>query len=115
MEKECIFCKIASKEIKTDMVFEDDEIVVVKDINAQAPFHLLFMPRKHIGTLNDVSPEDAAMIGRMFFRIKEIAGKGGVADGGYRIVVNCNKDAGQEVFHLHVHLMGGRKFSWPPG
>lgn len=115
MGNDCIFCKIAGKSIKAGVVYEDDEVMAFKDLNPKAEIHLLFIPKKHIPTVNDIREEDAALVGRIFLRIKEIAKEQGISDAGYRIVANCNKDAGQEVFHLHFHLLGGRKFSWPPG
>jgi histidine triad (HIT) family protein len=115
MKDDCIFCKIASKEIKADVVYEDDEIIGFRDIKPQAPIHFVFISRKHIDTLNDVFPEDARLLGKMLVKIRDVAKKEKVAESGYRVIVNCNKGAGQEVFHLHVHLLGGRSFSWPPG
>lgn len=115
MKNNCIFCKIARKEIDAKIVYEDDETIAFKDITPQAPVHFLFIPKKHIETLNSVSAEDVSLIGRLFLKIKNIAEDIGIDKDGYRVVVNCNKNAGQEVFHLHVHLLGGRVFSWPPG
>ncbi|RKY42565.1 MAG: histidine triad nucleotide-binding protein [Candidatus Makaraimicrobium thalassicum] len=115
MKSDCIFCKIANKEIETAVVYEDEEIIAFKDIKAMAPVHFLFVPKRHIGTLNDISGQDAGLLGRLLAKIKELAMDSGIAEEGYRVVINCNKNAGQEVFHLHVHLLGGRKFSWPPG
>jgi histidine triad (HIT) family protein len=115
MKDDCIFCKIANKEIKAEIVYEDEEIVAFKDLKPAAPVHFLFITKKHIETLNDIPEEDVGLVGRLFFRIREIAANEGISEDGYRIVVNCNKNAGQEVFHLHVHLLGGRLFSWPPG
>lgn len=115
MKEDCLFCKIASGEMEADIVYEDAEIVGFKDINGQAPVHFLFIPRKHIETLNDISEEDNDLVGRIFNRIKEVASKNGIAEDGYRVVTNCNKGAGQAVFHIHFHLLGGRTFLWPPG
>lgn len=115
MDNECIFCKIAKGEIKTEVVYEDAEILAFKDVNPQAPFHVLFIPKKHIPTLNDVEESDSGLLGRILMKVKEAAVQNGIAEEGYRTVINCNKDAGQEVFHIHVHLLGGRKFNWPPG
>jgi len=112
---DCIFCKIAKKEIETDVIFEDEDILAFKDLNPKAPVHLLFIPKKHIPSMNDLAEEDASILGRMLLKAKETAKKHGISEDGYRIVINCNKNAGQEVFHLHAHLLGGRKFSWPPG
>lgn len=115
MSEDCLFCKIARKEIPADIVFEDDEMVAFRDISPKAPVHILFIPKKHFANLNDMSDEDACIVGRILSRVKDLAEKNDVAESGYRVVVNCNADAGQEVFHLHVHLLGGRSFTWPPG
>ncbi|MBD3425951.1 MAG: HIT domain-containing protein [Candidatus Omnitrophica bacterium] len=115
MSEDCLFCKIIDKEIPADIVYEDDQMIAFKDINPKSPVHLLFIPKKHIANLNDVSDEDASLIGRILVKIKDLAGESDVAEKGYRVVINCNQDAGQEVFHIHVHLLGGRKFEWPPG
>lgn len=115
MENDCIFCKIAKKKIAVETVYEDGEIMAFKDLTPQAPVHFLFISKKHIATLNDISGKDIPLIGNIFAKIKEIACKNDLNKDGYRVVVNCNKNAGQEVFHLHVHLLGGRIFSWPPG
>jgi len=115
MNDDCLFCKIADKKIQTEIVYEDEEVLGFKDVNPQAPVHFLFIPKRHIPTLNDITEEDAALLGRMLHIIKEVAAKENISEEGYRVVANCNKNAGQEVFHLHVHLLGGRKFRWPPG
>ena len=115
MDTECIFCKIANKEIDASLIYEDEKIVAFSDLNPQAPVHLLFIPKKHISSMNDMQEEDAELLSHLFLKIKEVAKQKAIADGGYRIVTNCNKDGGQEVFHLHVHLLGGRKLTWPPG
>jgi len=115
MKNDCIFCKIANKEIAADIVYEDEEMLGFRDIAPKAPVHFLFIPKRHISTLNDVSGQDADLLGRMLLRIKEAAAKENISEEGYRVVANCNKSAGQEVFHIHFHLLGGRKFSWPPG
>ena len=115
MNDDCIFCKIAKNIIETEIVYQDEEITAFKDNNPQAPVHILFISNKHIETLNDISDGDAALLGSMLVKIKSLAGEQGISEDGYRLVINCNKNAGQEVFHLHVHLLGGRKFTWPPG
>jgi histidine triad (HIT) family protein len=115
MSNDCLFCKIANKEIETEIVYEDEEIIAFKDINPKAPVHLLFIPKRHVASLNAISEDDSSILGRLLLRIKETAKKQGIAENGYRVVLNCNKDAGQEVFHVHVHLLGGRAFTWPPG
>lgn len=110
-----IFGKIIRKEIPADIVYEDDEIIAFNDIAPQAPIHILIIPKKEIPTANDIQSEDAELIGKMFLVAKQIANEFKVANSGYRLVINCNKDAGQAVYHLHLHLLGGRKFAWPPG
>jgi len=115
MSSDCIFCKIANKEIPSEIIYEDEEIVGFKDLNPQAPIHFLFISKKHIPTLNDIKKDDAQLIGKIVLRVKETAKKYDLADDGYRVVLNCNKNAGQEVFHIHAHLLGGRVFNWPPG
>ncbi len=115
MDDDCLFCKIANKEIESEVVYEDDEILAFKDINPKAPVHFLFIPKQHIASLNDIGEGDAGILGKIFLKVKEVAKKHGIDKNGYRTVINCNKDAGQEVFHVHAHLLGGRKFAWPPG
>jgi histidine triad (HIT) family protein len=112
---DCIFCKIAAGEIPADKVFEDDAVIAFRDLNPQAPSHVLVIPRKHIATLNDLEPEDEVTVGRMYRAVKVIAAEEGFADSGYRVVVNCNEAGGQAVFHVHLHLLGGRMMHWPPG
>ena len=104
-----IFSKIIAKEIPADIVYEDDDVLAFNDINPIAPVHILIIPKKEIATVNDVQDEDAAMLGKLFIAAKKIAAEQGVAASGYRLMVNCNKDGGQDVFHLHMHLLGGRK------
>ena len=112
---DCIFCKIASGEMDTKKVFEDEDLVAFEDIRPQAPVHILIIPRRHIETLNDLTDEDAELVGRLVLAAKRIAAERGIAESGYRLVLNCNRDSGQEVFHIHLHLLGGRKMTWPPG
>ena len=111
----CIFCQIVQKQIKANFVYEDEEIVAFRDINPQAPVHILIIPKKHIESLNDISSEDEQLIGKIYTVAKQIAKSESTAETGFRIVVNSGPDAGQAVPHLHFHLLGGRKFSWPPG
>jgi histidine triad (HIT) family protein len=111
----CLFCKIIAGEIPGTIVYQDDRIVVLKDINPQAPTHVLVVPRRHIATLNDLTPEDDGLVGEMTRRAAAIAREHGHADRGYRTVLNCNAEAGQTVFHIHLHVLGCRKFGWPPG
>jgi histidine triad (HIT) family protein len=102
-------------EIVSDMVYEDDEILAFRDINPQAPLHVLVIPRRHIDTTNDLVDDDAGLVGRLILIARKIAVTEGVDEAGYRLVINCNAGAGQSVFHLHVHLLAGRHLSWPPG
>ena len=111
-----IFKKIIDKEISADIVFENEHVLAFKDLNPIAPHHILIIPKKEIATVNDVDEEnDKVLIGEMFIAAKNIARKLEINEKGYRLVLNCNEDAGQTVFHIHMHLLGGRKFSWPPG
>ncbi|MEW5806497.1 MAG: histidine triad nucleotide-binding protein [Acidobacteriota bacterium] len=111
----CIFCKIAAKEIQSRIIYEDDNVVAFEDINPQAPTHTLLIPRKHIETLNDIGEGDRELIGHLILKASEIAALKGLNRSGYRIVMNCLESAGQSVFHVHLHLLGGRNFGWPPG
>jgi histidine triad (HIT) family protein len=112
---DCLFCKIAEKEIPARIVHEDDRILAFEDIDPQAPTHLLVIPKKHIPTLNDLTPTDEELMGKLFTTAAKLARERGVADRGWRAVVNVNRDAHQLVFHVHLHLMAGRAFQWPPG
>jgi histidine triad (HIT) family protein len=112
---DCLFCKIAGGEIPVELVYEDDDVVAFRDINPQAPLHTLVVPRRHIPTLNDLQPEDAELVGCMYLAAQRVAADAGVAEAGYRTVFNCNAQAGQTVFHLHLHVLGGRAMQWPPG
>ncbi|HRF63598.1 MAG TPA: histidine triad nucleotide-binding protein [Candidatus Competibacter sp.] len=112
---DCIFCKIAAGEIPATKVYDDGEVLAFRDINPEAPVHLLVIPRRHIATLNDLTEADAALIGRLYLAAKQVATELGVAENGYRTVINCNRDAGQIVFHVHMHLLAGRELGWPPG
>lgn len=114
-DKNCLFCKLIQREIPTEVVYEDDKCFVFKDINPQAPVHLLIIPKQHIPTLNDLESVDPALIGHLFQIAGKLAKEKGLAEDGYRVNVNCGKNGGQEVFHLHLHLLGGRSFTWPPG
>ncbi|TAK12714.1 MAG: histidine triad nucleotide-binding protein [Acidobacteria bacterium] len=111
----CLFCKIIAGEIPSTKVYEDDQLVAFKDITPQAPLHVLIVPRKHIATLNDLEPGDDALVGAMTRRAAIIAKAHGFDSSGFRTVFNCNKDAGQAVFHIHLHVLAGRTLSWPPG
>jgi histidine triad (HIT) family protein len=109
----CLFCRIAKKELPSKTAFEDDRVVAFHDISPQAPVHVLVVPRKHIATLNDVTAEDAELLAHMFDVAKKMAEQYGVDQKGYRTVFNVNAEAGQTVFHLHLHVIGGRRLSWP--
>ena len=111
----CLFCRLIAGEVPGRFLHEDEQLVVLQDINPQAPTHVLVIPRKHIPTLNDLSPEDDALVGAMFRRAASIAREHTFADRGYRTVFNCNRGAGQTVYHIHLHVLGGRGFGWPPG
>lgn len=113
--EECIFCRMVSGEISPDVVYQDEQILAFRDINPQAPVHVLIVPRRHVATTNDLGPEDAALAGRLVLAGREIAVSEGVHESGYRLVLNCNEGAGQSVFHLHLHLLAGRRLGWPPG
>jgi histidine triad (HIT) family protein len=113
--EDCIFCKIAAGEIPADLVYEDDWVVGFRDLNPQAPTHVLVIPRRHIARLNDLNEDDAELVGRMYLAAGQIAAREGIAEPGYRTVMNCNEAGGQTVFHIHLHLLGGRAMHWPPG
>lgn len=112
---DCLFCKILDGDIPADIVYESDTVIAFRDINPQAPTHVLIIPRKHIATINDIDDADQAIVGSLFSAAREIARDEGYAESGYRTVMNCNEDAGQTVFHIHLHMLGGRPLSWPPG
>ena len=113
--QDCLFCKIANGEIDAERVFENDDVVAFRDINPQAPTHVLIVPRSHIATINDLTEGNDAVVGKLFLAAQSIARDEGFADRGYRVTMNCNAAAGQTVFHIHLHLLGGRDFRWPPG
>ena len=112
---DCLFCKIIDRTIPADIIFEDQRVLAFADINPQAPTHVLVIPKRHIESLNHVSTEDDRLVGEVVRRAALIAKDRGLADGGFRTVINTNRDAGQTVFHIHVHLLGGRPMHWPPG
>lgn len=112
---DCLFCKIASGQIPANVVYRDDHLVAFEDISPKAPLHLLIIPQKHIATLNDIHDEDCELMGRLLLAASKLAKQYNIADAGYRIVNNCNAGAGQTVFHIHLHLLGGRDLAWPPG
>lgn len=112
---DCLFCKMVAGEIKPTTVYEDDEVLAFRDLNPQAPTHVLVIPKAHISTINDVLPDQAALIGKLFLAAQQVAKGEGIAERGYRTVMNCNREAGQSVFHIHLHVLGGRAMNWPPG
>jgi histidine triad (HIT) family protein len=112
MEK-TLFQKIADREIEADILFEDQQCIAIRDINPQAPVHFLVIPRKPIARPDEIAAEDAALVGRLFLVAREVASREGIAD--YRLVMNNGSEAGQSVFHIHLHVLGGRKMAWPPG
>ena len=112
---DCLFCRIRDGEIPCDKVYEDDHVLAFRDVNPQAPTHILIIPKKHIATVNDLVDEDQAVAGQIMLAAGKIAAQEGIDDDGYRLVMNCNEGAGQVVFHIHMHLVGGRRMSWPPG
>ena len=112
---DCLFCKVIAGEIPGNFVHKDELLVAFKDINPQAPLHVLIVPRRHIATLNDLSVGDDALVGAMFRRAAALAKEHGYDQRGYRTVFNCNREAGQTVFHIHLHLLAGRALHWPPG
>ena len=112
---DCLFCKIVRREIPGSIVYEDQRVLAFNDVNPQAPTHVLVVPKRHIASLNDISVEDDQLIGELVRRAAAIAKERGLSAGGYRTVFNTNRDAGQTVFHIHLHLLGGRGMQWPPG
>lgn len=112
---DCLFCKIIAGDIPANIVFENESTLAFRDINPQAPTHVLVIPRRHISTINDLGEDDRSLIGEMFLAAKQVAENEGIAEEGYRTVMNCNRAAGQTVFHIHLHVVGGRDLDWPPG
>lgn len=112
---ECIFCKIIKKEIAASTEYEDESIIAINDKNPKAPVHVLIIPKEHIGKVNDITAGTMKLLGKMAVAAKEISRKRGISDSGYRLIINCGKDGGQLIEHLHMHLLGGRELGWPPG
>lgn len=112
---DCLFCGIIKGDVKGDIVYQDESVVAFKDINPKAPVHILIVPRKHVATLLDLEQEDKGLIGDVFCVASRLAENQGIAEDGFRVVVNCGAGAGQSVFHIHFHLLGGRSLTWPPG
>ena len=113
--EDCLFCKIVAGELGTEFVYEDDRVVAFKDLNPQAPVHLLIVPRKHISTLIDLKDEDYELVGHIYKVANKLAKDNNIAEDGFRLVSNCGEQGGQTVFHIHFHLLGGRALQWPPG
>jgi len=111
----CIFCRIAAGSAPANVVLADDDVVAFHDLTPRAPTHVLVIPRRHIASLADAVAEDGGILGTLMLAAAEVARRTGIADGGYRVVTNCGAGAGQSVFHIHLHVLGGRRFSWPPG
>lgn len=112
---DCLFCRIARGELEADTVFENDLVIAFRDISPQAPVHILIIPRRHIPTTNDLRPDHAEILSELMLAATKIAADQGLAEDGYRLVMNCQEGAGQSVFHIHLHLLGGRRMEWPPG
>lgn len=112
---DCLFCGIAAKRIPSKAVFESERVYAFRDISPKAPTHILIVPKEHVATVNDFTPAHRALIGELVLTAQQIAAKEGIAERGYRLVFNCNAEAGQTVWHVHLHLMGGRGMAWPPG
>ena len=111
----CLFCRIAAREIPADIVHQDDDVVAFRDISPQSPTHVLVIPRRHIASALELTADDGPLLGVLFAAASRVARKDGIADTGYRVVTNVGRDSGQSVEHLHLHVMGGRRFAWPPG
>ncbi|WP_126454344.1 histidine triad nucleotide-binding protein [Sulfuriflexus mobilis] len=112
---DCLFCKMATGEISPEILYEDAELLAFRDINPHAPSHFLVIPKRHIATINDLQAGDAELVGKLYLAAARVAADLGVAEAGYRTVMNCNADAGQTVFHIHLHVLAGRHLAWPPG
>lgn len=115
MPNDCLFCRIARGELPAQVVHEGDDIIAFRDINPQAPTHILVIPRRHIASVNDLTPGDAELVGRLYLVAGDLAGEEGIRESGYRLVMNTGSAAGQTVDHIHLHLLGGRSLGWPPG
>ena len=112
---DCIFCKIIQKEIPATILFENNELIVIEDIKPQAPYHFLVIPKKHIETINQTASQDEALLGQLILKARDIAATKALSESGYRLVFNINRGGGQDVYHIHLHLLGGRQMTWPPG
>ncbi len=111
----CVFCKMVKGEIKPDVLYQDEHVFAFRDNEPQAPVHVLVIPKQHIATINDLRSEHDALMGKLYLAAQRVARDEGIADAGYRTVMNCNREAGQSVFHMHLHVLGGRRLRWPPG
>ncbi len=112
---DCLFCRMVKGEIKPDVVYEDEDVLAFRDLNPQAPLHVLVIPKMHLATLNDLDETHATLMGKLFLAAKKVAEQEGLAERGYRTVINCNAEAGQSVYHVHLHVLAGRAMHWPPG
>jgi histidine triad (HIT) family protein len=115
MTSQCLFCRIAAGEIPSQQVYSDERVYAFRDIKPAAPCHILVIPRKHVNSINDATDDDQALMGHMMLVARRIAAEQGVAESGFRLVINTGADGGQTVFHIHLHILAGRQFSWPPG
>lgn len=115
MSSDCLFCKIVSGDIPANILYENDHVLAFRDINPQAPFHALIIPKKHIATLNHLEAEDSLIVGELYLAAKQLAAQEGFAEKGYRTVMNCGENGGQTVYHIHLHVLAGRSLTWPPG
>lgn len=113
--QDCLFCRIIQKKIPAKIILEDEEVLAFEDVNPQAPVHILVIPKKHLSTSLDIQPEDHALVGKLFQAAGAIAAERGIAERGFRMVINTNAEAGQTVYHMHLHMLGGRPMHWPPG
>ncbi len=112
---DCLFCKLANKEIPTEIVYESDQVFAFKDVSPQAPCHVVVIPKKHISTINDLGPGDSELIAEMMLTAAKLAKELKIDASGYRVLFNCNPEGGQDIYHIHLHLLGGRQMTWPPG
>lgn len=112
---DCLFCKLVNGDIPAKILYQDDDVIAFEDIAPKAPTHFLVIPKRHISTLNDLTAEDAALVGKLPITAAKIAKDLGIAEDGYRVVMNCNEQGGQTVYHIHMHVLGGRAMTWPPG
>lgn len=112
---DCLFCKMVTGEIQPDVVYEDEDVLAFRDVNPQAPMHVLVIPKTHIATTNELDADNVHLVSKCYLAAQQIAADAGIAERGYRLVMNCNPEAGQSVYHVHLHLLGGRPMNWPPG